>query len=350
MRKKGFMTIGYGNMNVNDFIERLVKNRVSCIVDVRSKPYSKFNISFNKEELRDRLAERKISYFWYGNKLGGRYDKISLCDKRGIVDYEKVSQTEKFKDGIKELLTLCSTRNVCIMCSESNPLRCHRFLLISYALKEYNIYHIMPDGKLVRNSELESKLFGMYGSLNQLSLFDEDCVQTFEERAYREQGFKTAYISEKVKQLLADGITEDKPEKLKIFCIGVNGKTAEEFFNLLKEYNVRRVIDLRPNRDSLKSFASYPDIAYYLKLNNIEYERIEEIVPRHWNTFGYEKIRTDMYIQQISNKKSILSAFSEDMSGTCFLGEAEDYRLCYRQIFIKELKKNYSNITVRHLR
>jgi len=350
MRKKGFMTIGYGNMNVNLFIERLLENRVNCIVDVRTRPYSLFNVSFNKEELRDRLADNKISYFWLGNKLGGKYDRISLCNEYGIVDYEKVAETEKFKDGINELLKLCNTRNVCLMCSEKEPMRCHRFLLISRYLKEYNIYHILPDGKLIKNADLETNLLSMYGSVDQISMFDDENSETLEQKAYRDYGFKTAYISEKVQELLESGITEDLPEKTKVFCIGTEGKDVEEFFGLLKDHKVRKVIDIRRERNNGKAFARYPDITYYLKLNGIEYERLDRLLPQEWMEYGYDQRNVKRYAQFITENKSILNLLSEDLEGVCFLGTAQNYKYCYREIILKELKKNNKNITVRHLR
>jgi len=348
MRKKGFMTIGYGNMNVNDFIQRLVDNRVNCIVDIRTRPYSKFNISFNKEEFRDRLADYKISYFWLGNKLGGKYDKISLCNSKGVVDYEKVAETERFKEGLNELIKFCETRNVCIMCSEKDPLKCHRFLLVSWQLKDYNIYHIMPDGTLLKNAELEQKLLKLYGSARQLSLFAEDNEGTLEDKVYKEQSLKTAYTSQKVIDLLANGITEDVPDKIKIYCIGCEGKKAEEFFKLLKENKVRRIIDIRKDRSKKVPFAMYPDIAYYLKLNEITYERLRGLIPPEWMCYGYDQRDIKKYTSWISNW--IIHLLSEDLDGTCFLGEAADYKSCYREIIIKELKKKNKNITVRHLR
>ena len=242
------------------------------------------------------------------------------------------------------------TRNVCVMCSEKEPLRCHRFLLVSRILKDYNIYHIMPDGSLLKNSNLEDTLLNMYGSISQITFFDNESEETLEEKAYREHGLKTAYMSQKVKDMIANGITEDMPDKVKIFCIGTGGKTAEEFFRLLKDNKVRRVIDIRPNRNSAKSFANYPDIAYYFKLHCITYERIEGIVPSHWNTYGYHKVRVELYVSRIHENNNILTLISEDLDGTCFLGEADDYKLCYRQVLIKELKKKNKNITVRHLR
>src|SRR5271169_814651 len=50
-----------------------------------------------------------------------------------------------------------------------------------------------------------------------------------------------------------------------IFTIGFTKKTAEEFFRLLQDAGVQRVIDVRENRGGqLAGFAKYPDIAFFL--------------------------------------------------------------------------------------
>lgn len=350
MGREGFMTIGYGNMGITDFIERIKRFRVNCIIDVRTRPYSKYNVAFNKEELRDRLKQEGISYFWLGNKLGGNYDKIKFCDGQGRVDYEKVAESEKFAEGIREIERMIPQNNICIMCSETDPIRCHRFLLISRALKEYNICHIMPDGKIVKNSSLEERLFNMYGDFRQVSLFEEENNESIETKVYRQQCRKTAYVSEKVKALIEAGITEDIPEKVRVYCIGTEGKTAEEFFTLLKEYKVRRVIDIRQDRNTGKDFAKYPDISYFLKLNCIEYECISRLVPPGWIQYGYDQRNVKKYTWFITTNNSIENLLSDDLEGTCFLGTAENYKCCYRDIIVKELKKRNKNITARHLR
>ena len=352
MKKRGFLTIGYGNMGIREFIEKIKKCKVTCIVDVRARPYSKYNLSFNKEELRDRLAGEGISYFWMGNKLGGRYDKIKYCDKLGRVDYTKVAMSETFIDGIKELEKHISRYNVCVMCSESNPLRCHRFLLISRALKEYNIVHVTHDSKLIKNAALEQILFDMYGNAEQVSIFDDN--ENFEDIAYREQGLKTSYVSEKVKELLSYGIDEDPPEKIKIYCIGCENKTAEQFFNLLKEYRVKRIVDIRRGDDLNKtSFAVYPDIAYFLKTNCISYEKNTNLVPNFYfsgeNNYRTSKFRKE-YSKQIDKNNILLELLSDELDGTCFLGYEEDYQKCYRNVLIKKLKQNNPYVRVRHIK
>ena len=353
MGEKGFMTIGYGNMNIRNFIATIKALRINCIIDVRTRPYSKYNVSFNKEELRDRLNDEGISYFWLGNKLGGRYDKIKFCDELGRVDYEKVATSEKFIEGIKELEDYIAKYNVCVMCSEMDPMKCHRFLLISRALKKYNIYHILNDGNLVKNSDMEKMLFDMYGCYTQLSFFDD--FDNIESRAYREHGLKTAYVSIKVKDLLSQGATEDLPDTIKVYCIGSEEKTAEQFFELLKENKVKRIVDVRDYRElESVSFANAKDISYYLKLNCISYERLPQLIPTSEllsckdNNSKAEFFRK--YTKYILENNGILSLLTDELDGTCFLGTDGDYKNCHRKIIIKELKRKESSIRVRHLR
>jgi uncharacterized protein (DUF488 family) len=50
-----------------------------------------------------------------------------------------------------------------------------------------------------------------------------------------------------------------------ICTIGFAGKTAEEFFALLKQAGVQKLIDVRENRiGQLSGFAKFPDLAFFL--------------------------------------------------------------------------------------
>jgi uncharacterized protein (DUF488 family) len=51
-----------------------------------------------------------------------------------------------------------------------------------------------------------------------------------------------------------------------ICTIGFAGKTAEQFFALLTEAGVKKLIDIRENRGGqLSGFAKYPDLAFFLQ-------------------------------------------------------------------------------------
>ena len=50
-----------------------------------------------------------------------------------------------------------------------------------------------------------------------------------------------------------------------ICTIGFAGKTAEQFFSLLTQAGVKRLVDIRENRGGqLSGFAKYPDLAFFL--------------------------------------------------------------------------------------
>jgi len=51
-----------------------------------------------------------------------------------------------------------------------------------------------------------------------------------------------------------------------ICTIGFAGKTAEDFFRLLKDAGVQKVVDIRENRGGqLSGFAKYPDLELFLQ-------------------------------------------------------------------------------------
>jgi uncharacterized protein (DUF488 family) len=67
-----------------------------------------------------------------------------------------------------------------------------------------------------------------------------------------------------------------------ILCtIGFAGKTAEEFFRLLEEARVEKLIDIRLNRGGqLSGFAKHPDLEYFLRrVARIGYSHEPQLAP-----------------------------------------------------------------------
>ncbi len=67
----------------------------------------------------------------------------------------------------------------------------------------------------------------------------------------------------------------------RICTIGFTGKTAEEFFRLLQEARVLRVVDIRENRiGQLAGFTKFPDIAFFLdRIGGISYAHEPLLAP-----------------------------------------------------------------------
>jgi uncharacterized protein (DUF488 family) len=68
----------------------------------------------------------------------------------------------------------------------------------------------------------------------------------------------------------------------RLLCtIGFAGKTAEEFFALLRDAGVQQLIDVRQNRGGqLSGFAKHPDLAFFLRaVEKIEYAQEPLLAP-----------------------------------------------------------------------
>jgi pimeloyl-ACP methyl ester carboxylesterase len=130
-----------------------------------------------------------------GDRLCGRYTDPVLLFPDGTVDYRKVQDTERFREGIGRLLAIISSgKTIALMCAEKEPERCHRFVLISPVLqsKGISVVHVRPKGKLQANEDLEQELVDSFFDTLQVSISGEpvDFVGLMYERINREITFK----------------------------------------------------------------------------------------------------------------------------------------------------------------
>lgn len=188
-------TIGHSNHSNESFLFLLKKYNVEYIIDVRSNPYSKYAVNFNRELLKKTLAENHILYSYMGDDLGARYSNPSLIDQDGKVSFNKVRSTKKFQHALEKLKNeIVKGYTIAILCSEKDPLDCHRFVLISRCLvdKNININHILTDGTKISNQELEKVLLKKYKV--QPSFFDltKSKIVMLDE-AYNERSKDIAY-------------------------------------------------------------------------------------------------------------------------------------------------------------
>lgn len=185
-------TIGHSNHNIDVFINILKKHNINCIVDVRSAPYSEYAPQFNRKTLKQELINHNIFYIYMGDQLGGRYAATDLLFPNGTVNYSKVRQTKPFQEGIKRLIKgIKDGYKMSLMCTEKDPIDCHRSVLISHELikKGVPINHILYDGKIMSNNELEEILLKKYkphhADLNlfeSMKLREESLEEAYEQR------------------------------------------------------------------------------------------------------------------------------------------------------------------------
>ena len=68
---------------------------------------------------------------------------------------------------------------------------------------------------------------------------------------------------------------------MNIYSIGFTQKKAEEFFNLIKNSDVKTLVDVRLNNTSqLSGFAKRDDLKFFLKeICNCEYIHVPDLAP-----------------------------------------------------------------------
>ena len=148
--RKQVYTIGHSNHEPKKLLTLLRMHGVDAVVDVRSAPYSRYLPHFNKEHLAAALKDADIRYAFKGKELGGQPTDRAFYDAEGHVLYGELAQSPAYGAGIEFVRDNAVARSVALMCSEKEPLDCHRSLMIGQTLAERGIAvaHIHADGSL----------------------------------------------------------------------------------------------------------------------------------------------------------------------------------------------------------
>ncbi len=178
MNRKEIYTIGHSIHQLDYFLELLLTYKVNCLIDVRSIAASTYNPQYNKEPLSNFLNNNNVKYIHLPKEFGARHTDPQLLDEEGKVDFDKVRNSENFKNGIKRLTQgIDKGFIIALMCSEAEPFDCHRFSMISFALEKYGfeVKHILKDKTIKRNVQLENQLLKKYDKkIPKPTMFDPD--------------------------------------------------------------------------------------------------------------------------------------------------------------------------------
>ena len=151
-------TIGHSNHSSTEFLQLLMTHGIDVLIDVRSQPYSKYCPQFNTRALQSMLPPRGIQYLFLGDQLGGRPSDEQYYDAAGHVLYHRIAESSAFRSGVERLREESDNGQVAMMCSEENPIHCHRFLLVTKVVAQlgFDVYHIRGDGSMDRDAVLRA--------------------------------------------------------------------------------------------------------------------------------------------------------------------------------------------------
>jgi len=149
MAKECFFTIGYEGSSFEGYLNRLIKNNVRTLVDVRRNPLSR-KYGFSKKTLSDTVQKLGIEYL-HMPELGIASEKRQELNTQADYDrlfasYEK-NELKKNKPALDKLFKVFVERKrIAITCFEAHECMCHRGRVAKAISErpdwEYDLRHI----------------------------------------------------------------------------------------------------------------------------------------------------------------------------------------------------------------
>ena len=144
-----------------------------------------------------------------------------------------------------------------------------------------------------------------------------------------------------------------------IYTIGFTKKTAEVFFETLKENKIELLIDVRLNNKSqLAGFSKGVDLEYFLSvICNASYTHCEEYAPTKDLLSSYQKGKTtwteyETEFNKILETRGDYISFQQKydkFSRICLLCSEPTPEQCHRRLVAEKIKQVNPNIDIVHL-
>lgn len=144
---------------------------------------------------------------------------------------------------------------------------------------------------------------------------------------------------------------------IKLYTIGFTSKSAEKFFNLLRNAGVTKIIDTRINNVSqLAGFAKGSDLKFFAKeIGNMSYEHNIDFAPTKELLSRYrDKKMTWLeyeteYLNLLDMRKVAQKIETEKLHKHCLLCSEHTPEKCDRRLLAEYLKHIKGNIEIIHL-
>jgi uncharacterized protein (DUF488 family) len=145
--------------------------------------------------------------------------------------------------------------------------------------------------------------------------------------------------------------------KKKLFTIGYQGLTQDQFVDLVLNKGIKKIIDLRAVPLSRKKGFSKNKLEFKLNEIGLEYEHIESLgtpkaIREDFKTKGDFNVFTKLYLDAISNENITLNNLSSKVinSVCCLLCFEKTPSECHRSIVANEIvKRSKTPIQISHL-
>lgn len=145
---------------------------------------------------------------------------------------------------------------------------------------------------------------------------------------------------------------------MEIYTIGFTRKTAREFFGILKQAGVRRLLDVRLNNSSqLAGFTKREDLPYFLsELCGAEYRHEPLLAPTDDILTAYKKreIKWDEYesrFMKLLREREVERAIERATfdTPTVLLCSEPTATHCHRRLVAEYLREKWGDVRIVHL-
>lgn len=131
-------TLGYEGLSIEDFINRLIRQRITMVIDVRGNAVS-MKRDFSKSRLAKTLTTRGFSYLHIpevGIPTKARHAYLEHHNKEQLFDWYEKNLLSQQSEHLDEILAATEHENVVLMCYENDPNDCHRSRIAEHCRTE----------------------------------------------------------------------------------------------------------------------------------------------------------------------------------------------------------------------
>ena len=144
---------------------------------------------------------------------------------------------------------------------------------------------------------------------------------------------------------------------MKVSTIGFTRKSAQRFFELLRESGAKRIVDVRLNNGSqLAGFAKKDDLAWFAReLCGVDYVHLPILAPTKELLSGYRNgqigwgdYETEFF--RLMEERRIESELSREVIDFgCLLCSEDQPHHCHRRLVAEYLNGHWGGLTINHL-
>ena len=144
---------------------------------------------------------------------------------------------------------------------------------------------------------------------------------------------------------------------MEIYTVGFTKKRAEQFFGLLKQAGIKRLLDVRLNNVSqLAGFSKRDDLLYFCEaILSIQYLHLPELAPTQAILDEFKKNHGDWsdyeakFLSLMAERKVEDTLAREVIDGGCLLCSEATPENCHRRLVAEYLQRKWGNVEIEHI-